>query len=204
MDIRLHIALLLVIGCTATAMAAGKPEIEQVLLASVEKPFTVLAEATGDINADGIDDWVGLVLTERPPDNFQRVLVLTTNATGRLGLTGASLESRYYNDCGGNCWTEILIENGNFFISRSTKGGSGNFVEKLQFRRYRNAWRLVGLKTYRIDTVNDITTATDDNLLSGRLVTTVTHGISGGNPGPAKRTISVGRRQQSSIENFEP
>jgi hypothetical protein len=185
MNIRRIFLSLLFLALCSGAMADGNPEVVNVLKSKIDGKFAVLSETTGDLNNDGLDDWVGIVVIGSPPNATQRVFVLTRN--NGLVFAESSLEVAY-KDCAGTCLPEIWpIKKGSFFVAQSDSGGWGSAGTTTQFKLYKGQWRAIGQRTYRLDAQNNLEYSTDANLLTGAFVSNHSSGTTRGKATKAKK-----------------
>lgn len=169
----------------------------------IAEDFTVLTDATGDLNNDGLDDWVGIILTKRVSDTFQRLYVLTQGPKKSLVFSEASPEVGY-TDCAGTCGSEVSIKNGSFYVVQFDRGGWGSANTTTQFKLYKNKWCALGRKTYRIDMTTGNESETDTNLLTGEYTSAITPEFTRGNSaGPTKRKSGIEKPALLLLKDFD-
>jgi hypothetical protein len=128
--------------------------------------------ATGDLNSDGLKDWVG-VIHRRPEDASPtyQLYVLLRQRDGGFRLAEKSLEEEIPGM--GCCWLENLeIRGSSIYVQNNAKTAVVMEAVTHQFKLYRGAWRLVGIKSYYTEhgTKTSSDHDTDMNLLTGLIV----------------------------------
>ena len=200
LSIILHLLILLTYS---NAKADSNSDANNSLKLVIKDDFTVLSYATGDLNNDALEDWVGIILIQRPSDTFQRLYVLTREPNKYLVVAAASPEVGY-TDCGGTCGTDVSIMNGSFFVVQSSRGGWGNENTTTQFKFYKNKWRALGRKTYRIDMRTGDQSETDKNLLTGEYTSAITPEFASGNSaGPTQRKNGIEKPALLLLKDFQ-
>jgi hypothetical protein len=201
MRIRAIFFLLLILVLQGNADADANPEATTAIRSIVRESFTVLSETRGDLNNDGVEDWVGIILINRPSGAFQRLYVLTKG--NGFTLAEASQETSY-TDCGGSCGSEISeLKNGSFYVVQFSRGGGLSASATTQFKFYKNQWRAIGYRTFSVDFGNDTEHATDTNLLTGAYTITATSGNASGDPKPTKNERGIGKPAMQLLRDFD-
>jgi hypothetical protein len=128
------------------------------------------AQATGDLNNDGLADWAGVIHREKPGfGSTSQLYVLLRQRQGGYQLAEKSLEEQIAGM--GCCWVEDLrISRSSIYIQNNAKTAVTMEAATHQFKLYQGEWRLVGVRIYYIDHAKDITTDTDMNLLTGVVI----------------------------------
>ena len=148
---------------SAAALVAGIPHA------------AISAEAKGDLNADGRDDWAGFVEQVNParPERIttRQLYVLTQTATGSYSLAVQSgpedLPERGTSETG--FAEDMTIQNGMLsFKDRNVWRGCSSAVV-FKFRFYKNDWRLVGATFTETNNAEDSgrSLSIDKNMLTG-------------------------------------
>ena len=169
-------------------MAAPNQEAAAVLETLIKEKFTIYSEATGDLNNDGLVDWVGIVLTEKPSDTVAQLYVLVQKNGFKLSEKSMGVS---FGDCAGHCGPEIFpIKNGSFYIHQSTAYGGGMSYATTQFKLYKNIWRAIGVDQGGISDVEKGTMhSINTNMLTGSYISTEEHITS---KGVIKKTTQSG------------
>jgi hypothetical protein len=191
---------LLIFLSLSNAKADSNPEATKTIQSIVNETFTVLSEATGDLNNDGLEDWVGIILVNKPSGASQRLYVLTEGKGFTLAETS---QATSYTDCGGSCGSEITVKNGSFYVVQFSRGGGLSASSTTQFKFYRNKWRAIGQKTFTADFINDTEYATDTNLLTGAYTITATSGNASGDPKATKNERGIGKPAMQLLKDFD-
>lgn len=128
------------------------------------------AKAEGDLNADGLADWTGLIHREKPDQSpTYQLYVLLRQPKGGYRVAEKTKEEEIAGM--GCCWVEDLqIQRSSIFIQSNAKTATTMEAATHQFKLYKGEWRLVGLRIYYIDHSSDVTTETDMNVLTGTIV----------------------------------
>lgn len=148
------------------------PSIDAFLKSTVKGEDQISAQAKGDLNGDGIKDWVGVIRgreTDAAP-TYQLFLLLGQ----RGGAFRVSEKTQKAEIPGmGCCWLEDLaITRGSIFVQNNAKTASVMEAARHQFKFYKGEWRLIGLTIYLTDhTPNaEKTTDTEMNLFTGLVI----------------------------------
>ncbi|HKO97284.1 MAG TPA: hypothetical protein VJU86_09845 [Pyrinomonadaceae bacterium] len=129
-------------------------------------------EAKGDLNADGLVDWVVVIRSQEPDTSptYEMFVLLRQAASGfRLAERTQKAESPGM----GCCWLEDLtIRGGSIFVQNNAKTASVMEAATHQFKWYKGEWRLVGLTVYLTDHTpgSPSTKDTEMNLLTGLII----------------------------------
>ena len=132
-----------------------------------------LVSANGDLNGDSVPDWAGSIQRSRegPSDTAQLWILIREGRDGPFRLaatTGSRVTSG--NGC---CWVEdIRIENSSLYVQHNEKTHGTMEAATHQFKLYKGAWRLVGVRVFNLDVGADTSVLTDSNVLTGRVVIT--------------------------------
>ncbi len=163
--------LALVIG----APLAGLPQNAKTASAFVPKGWSLETQSSGDLDADGIDDIVLVLLqTEAAAetDRARALVVLRATKEGfALLATNRGLAASF--QClgikGGDATPELAIEKGVLVVSQF--GGSREgYGSKHRFRLEKNGFRLIGVDHTNVDTLTGAEETKSENLLSGAVV----------------------------------
>ena len=128
--------------------------------------------ATGDLNADRLKDWVG-VIHRRPADSSPtyQLYVLLRQPQGGFLVAEKSIEEEIPGM--GCCWLEGLeIRLGCIYLQNNAKDGASMEAATHRFKLHKGEWRLVGVKIYRTDHTPSApeTVDTEKNLLTGLVI----------------------------------
>lgn len=128
--------------------------------------------ATGDLNNDGLKDWVG-VIHRRPEDASPtyHLYVLLRQREGGFHVAEKSMEEEIPGM--GCCWLEHLeIRGGSIYVQNNAKTAVVMEAVTHQFKLYKGEWRLVGIKSYYTDHGPEapFDRDTDMNLLTGLVI----------------------------------
>lgn len=127
-------------------------------------------KAEGDLNGDGLADWTGMILREKPGESstYQLYVLLRLPQGGYRVAEKTDAEAISGMGC---CWVEdVRIERSSIYIQSNAKTAATMEAATHQFKLYKGEWRLVGLKVYYIDHGKDTTTETDMNVLTGAVI----------------------------------
>jgi hypothetical protein len=133
----------------------------------------------GDLNNDGINDWVGVLnipRDESPP--FVQLVVLTGQPNGRFVKSVITTEVENYYEGSPSSWFDVSIRNASIYIETYGKTCCEFGSTRYQFKLFKDQWRLVGIKSTSGNTVsdgnpkNDFSKIEDINMLSGLTVVT--------------------------------
>jgi hypothetical protein len=126
-------------------------------------------KATGDLNGDGLRDWVGLIhRREEDSSPTYQLYVLLRLREGGYQVAEKSIEEEIPGM--GCCWVESLeIRRASIYIQSNAKSASVMEAVTHQFKLHNGEWRLVGIKTYYTDFTPKATATidTDMNLITG-------------------------------------
>ena len=149
--------------------------IEEFLKTARPKSGEELVSANGDLNGDGVADWAGAIPRTKKGDTavdtLQIYVLIRQGANGpyRLEVTNGERETGR----SGCCWVEdVRIENSSLYIQHNAKTHGTMETATHQFKIYKGAWRLVGVRIFYLDVDADTSTETDTNVLTGRVVVT--------------------------------
>jgi len=144
-------------------------------------------EAKGDLNGDGLQDWVGIIFRDKDgfPRKHQLYVLLQDPAHGYAFVASSSEAEVAGMGC---CWVEDLnIKRASILIQNNVKTASSMEAATHQFKLYHGIWRLIGLTIYDVDLEKDQSIKTDINLLTGDVIQTEQSGNE--KPVMAKRKI---------------
>lgn len=127
-------------------------------------------EAKGDLNGDGLEDWVGVIERKKPdPPATNQLYVLLRSGQSGYRVAEKSKEAEIAG--AGCCWVENLeIKNSSIYIQNNAKSANGMEVAIHQFKLYQGKWRLIGLTIHNFAPETDDSTETDMNLLTGAVI----------------------------------
>jgi hypothetical protein len=138
--------------------------------------YQVSQSAQGDLNGDGLDDWVGAVRPVSGEDSsMYRIMVLLQKSPGDYELSASS--SRFFSPDSGSDPVDLDIEikKATFYVSLVSHSQRCATASRAQFRLKRGQWRLIGA-TYRQSDTTDRRTrwySQDANLVTGDEIFTV-------------------------------
>jgi hypothetical protein len=144
-------------------------DIDAFLKATLKDEDKLSVGAKGDLNGDGLEDWVGVIRGQKPDSapTYQLYLLLRL-AQGGYHLAERSKEEEIAGM--GCCWLEDLrVSRASIFIQNNAKDASTMESATHQFKLYKGEWRLIGIKIYFDDHTPgaEWTKDTDMNLLRG-------------------------------------
>jgi hypothetical protein len=162
---------------TMVSMPAGLDKelfssVDDFLKKAAGKKGDEVVSAKGDLNGDGIEDSV--VNVHRPAADYhsdQLYILVRQGATGpfRIEVTNGEWQTAH-NGC---CWVEqIEIKNSSLYIQYNAKTHGTMEATTHQFKQYKGAWRLVGVRVFYLDIGRDTSITTDSNVLTGGVVIT--------------------------------
>ncbi len=128
--------------------------------------------ARGDLNSDGLEDWVGVI--HRRPANAAptyQLYVLLRSAGGTYRLAEKTQEAEIAGM--GCCWLEDLqVRRGSIYIQNNAKTAATMEAARHQFKLHRGQWRLVGIQIYFTDHTPSAPANKDTemNLLTGLVI----------------------------------
>jgi hypothetical protein len=162
-----------ILSCPLNVQAQSEFRDSDAFLKATLKDEDSLSVGTnGDLNGDGLVDWVGVIRGQKPDSapTYQLYLLL------RLPRGGYHLEEKSKEEeipGMGCCWLEDLrISRASIFIQNNAKDAATMEATTHQFKLYKGEWRLIGVKIY----FNDLTPGaqstrdTDTNLLTGTVI----------------------------------
>jgi len=128
----------------------------------------------GDLTGDGLADIAILAVSGADlSDRSQRLVVLVQGANGLYHVAASSVQTQLVG--AGCCWVEWLeIRRGSIYIQNNAKTACNIETATHQFKLYRGAWRLIGLKIiyYEHCAEPQVTTTQDFNVLTGKAIYT--------------------------------
>ncbi len=129
-------------------------------------------EARGDLNGDGLNDWVGVIRAQLPDESpSYQLFVLLAKSGGGFIVTERTEKAEIPGM--GCCWLEDLqIRRGSIFVQNNAKTASVMEAATHQFKLYKDQWRLIGVTVYLTDHTPGATMTrdTDMNLLTGLVI----------------------------------
>ena len=168
---RLLLSVIVIVLCPFAVLAQSEFTTVDLFLKSILSGGARLdTKAEGDLNGDGLADWTGLILREKPGESSTyQLYVLLRQAQGGYRVAEKTNEEAISGM--GCCWVEDLrIERSSIYIQSNAKTAPTMEAATHQFKLYKGQWRLVGLKIYYIDHGKDTTTETDMNVLTGAVI----------------------------------
>jgi hypothetical protein len=168
--LRLLLPALVILWSPLTAAAQGDfPSIDAFLKSTLKGEDKLGAEARGDLNGDGLEDWAGVIHRQPAgsPQTYQLYVLLRSGQSYRVAE-----KSKEAPVAGaGCCWVEDLrISRASIYIQNNAKTASTMEAATHQFKLYKGEWRLVGVKIFYTDQGSDASTDTDMNLLTGEVI----------------------------------
>jgi hypothetical protein len=157
--------------CSLNAVAQGEFSSSDAFVKSILKgKDSLAAQATGDLNNDGLADWAGVIQREKADfRSTYQLYVLLRQRQGGYQVAEKSLEEQIAGM--GCCGVEDLrISGSSIYIQNNAKTAATMEAATHQFKLYQGQWRLVGVRIYYIDHSKDVTTDTDMNLLTGVVI----------------------------------
>jgi hypothetical protein len=167
------LSTLVILCCPLTAFSqADFASIEAFLKSTLQGEDRLSIGTEGDLNGDGLLDWVGVIHRQRSDlaPTYQLYLLL------RLGEGGYRVAEKTQEaeiPGMGCCWLEDLkIRRGSVYVQNNAKTASTMEAATHQFKLHRGEWRLVGLTIYLTDhsPTAPMTMDTDVNLLTGLVI----------------------------------
>ncbi len=168
---RLPITSFFILLCPLLVSAQAEfPSVDQFLKSIISDGVQLETKAEGDLNGDGLADWTGLIHREKPNESpTYQLYVLVRLPQGGYQIAVQTKEGEIAGM--GCCWVEDLrIERSSIFIQSNAKTATTIEAATHQFKFYKGAWRLVGLKIYDVDNSSDASIETDMNVLTGAVV----------------------------------
>lgn len=165
------IALLLFSSTIASAQETF-PSIAAFLKSTVKGQDRLSTQARGDLNGDGIRDWVGVIKsqeTDAAPTYQLYLLLGQRNGAFRVDEKTEKAEIPGM----GCCWLEDLaIRRGSIFVQNNAKTASVMEAATHQFKFHKGKWRLIGLTIYLTDHTPgaEKTNDTEMNFLTGLVI----------------------------------
>lgn len=197
-QLRLVLSALVILLCPVIAAAQDFRSLDEFFKSTLKEKDRFILEARGDLNGDALDDWAGVI--ERKKSEFSTSSQLYVLLRLREGGYRVAEKSRE-EDVGGMgcCWTEDLkINRSSVYIQNNAKTAVTMEAATHQFKLYQGAWRLVGVRIFKLDVGADASIETDMNLLTGSV-------IEKRQKGQKKPTIRSRRRKFSShsLKDFD-
>ena len=171
--LRLVISILFILCCAfSTSAQVNFSSIDEFLKSTLKGEDKLSVEAKGELNGDGLEDWAG-VMHRQPADHAPtyQLYVLLRLPQGGYQVAEKSKEEEIPG--AGCCWVENLeIRRSSIYIQNNAKTASTMEAATHQFKLYKGAWRLVGLRIYYTDLspTTPSTIDTEINLLTGAII----------------------------------
>ena len=168
---RSTLLIVLFLCCAIEAVAQDDfPSIDAFKKSILNEKSSFTAEAKGDLNADGLPDWSGVVRREKGDSlATYQLYVLLRQAGGHYRVAETSTEAEIPGM--GCCWVEDLrISRSSVYIQNNAKTAATMEAATHQFKLHQGRWRLIGVRIYYIDHSSDTSTDTDVNLLTGLVI----------------------------------
>lgn len=162
--------VIVVLWSLSAAAQAEFSSVDAFLKSTLKGEAQLDDSATGDLNGDGLEDWVG-VIHRRPADASPtyQLYVLLRLPQGGFHLAEKSIEEEIPGM--GCCWLESLeIRRGSIYIQNNAKDASVMEAVRHQFKLHKGEWRLVGINSYHTDHEASVDRDTEMNLLTGLVV----------------------------------
>jgi hypothetical protein len=162
-----------ILACPLPSAAQGDfANLDSFLKSTLRGEDSLNESARGDLNADGLQDWVG-VIQRKPKDASptHQLYVLLRQRAGGFKVAEKSIEEEIPGM--GCCWLEnLVIRRGSIYIQDNAKTAVVMEAVTHQFKLYRGEWRLVGIKSYYTDhgPEKPFDRDTDMNLLTGLVI----------------------------------
>jgi hypothetical protein len=166
--LRFILPALIILCCSLGASAQSDfSSIDDFKKATLKGEDSISAEAKGDLNGDGVEDWAGVIHRQKQDSiPTYQLYVLIKTAQGGYSVAEKSKEAEIPGM--GCCWVENLeIRRSSIYIQNNAKTASTMEAATHQFKLYNGEWRLVGVRIYYTDLGKDTSTDTDMNLLTG-------------------------------------
>jgi hypothetical protein len=148
------------------------PDIDAFLKATLKNEDQLSVQAKGDLDGDGLEDWVGVIHGQKPDSRpTYQLYVLLRLAQGGYRIGEKSKEEEIPGM--GCCWLEDLrISRASIFVQNNAKTATTMEAATHQFKLYKGEWRLIGVKIYYDDHTPGArsTKDTDMNLLTGTVI----------------------------------
>lgn len=147
------------------------------------KDQSVLFHHSGDLNNDGLEDWVGILSKDRREEApLIKLVVLTKLHSGHYIESASSMEveDNYRFSPSGSF--DFDIKNSSIYFETSGHTCCMSSSTVYQFKLYDGVWRLVGKRTSSGNTVSgedvhdEISRMEDVNMLTGLTISTVVRG----------------------------
>lgn len=164
---------LVILCCPLTALSqADFASTDAFLKSTLQGEDRLSIGKTGDLNGDGLIDWVGVIHRRRSElsPTYQLYLLLRLREGG-YRVAEKTQEAEIPGM--GCCWLEDLrIRRGSIYVQNNSKDASTMEAATHQFKLHRGEWRLVGLTVYLTDhsPTAPMTSDTDINLLTGLVI----------------------------------
>jgi hypothetical protein len=148
------------------------PTTDAFAKATIKSGDQLSSEARGDLNADGLNDWVGVIRGQVPDESpTYQLFVLIAKPGGGFVVSERTQKAEIPGM--GCCWLEDLqIRRGSLFVQNNAKTASVMEAATHQFKLYKDQWRLIGVTIYLTDHTPGATMTKDTemNLLTGLMI----------------------------------
>jgi hypothetical protein len=165
-------ALILLSGPVTAHAQENFTTINDFLKATLKGNGQLSTKAEGDLNNDGLPDWVGVIRGENPDSApTYQLFVLLRVAPGGYRIAENTEKAEIAGM--GCCWLEDLqIRRGSIYVQNNAKDASSMEAATHQFKLNNGQWRLIGLRIFLTDYTPNahFTRDTDMNLLTGLVV----------------------------------
>ena len=146
------------------------PSLQTFLRSTLKKDDTLVLQAKGDLNQDGILDWVGIIKT--PISAFahtKRLFVLLGKS--KSGYRLASTTGDASGGGMGCCWTaDLQVKTSSIYITNVAKSVRDSETSTHQFKLHNGEWRLIGTRNLYVDRAERTSRTTDIDLLNGKVI----------------------------------
>lgn len=143
----------------------------------------MLFQRTGDLNSDGLEDWVIVLSKDRAEEvALIKLVVLTKLRTGHYAESVSSMEVEDYYRLSSTSSFDFEVKNSSIYFEVSAHTYDEVFSTVYQFKLYNGVWRLVGKKTSSSNVASgenpddDFRKVEDVNMLSGFTISTLVRG----------------------------
>lgn len=177
----MHLLLLVLLLLSAPLPCPAQDDFQTVgafLKATLTDVDRLSTDARGDLNNDGLEDWVGVVRSEPQNDSpTYQLFVLLRTPQGSYRLAEKTQKAEIPGM--GCCWLEDLtIRRGSIYIQNNAKTATTMEAATHQFKLHEGGWRLIGLRIYLTDHTPNapMTNDSDMNVLTGLVIEKVQKG----------------------------
>ncbi len=167
----LVLSALIVLWCPfTTAAQVDFAGVEVFLKSTLRGKDRLSLEARGDLNADGLEDWAGVIERQTSDtSSTSQLYVLLRLPQGGYRVAEKSREETIGGM--GCCWVEDLrISRSSIYIQDNAKTAGTMEAVTHQFKLYQGEWRLIGVRVFNLDVSADASIETDMNLLTSSVI----------------------------------